>query len=241
MPISKFAKQVANEIKNYFAALSEQPVLFSNELHLQMHLSSYLMQQCGHSLLFEYRVPTDRLKGSYPWRNKEGNPQMMYVDLVVYNEKEYIPIEIKYKTRGFVADHLVFSHPEKEMPILKEQGAQDLGLYGFWKDVRRVEMIRETYPTAVKNGIALFVTNDPYYCDRKDSDIKSTEVNYYAFRMTEGRIASGELCWTKATSEIAEGDPGFELSGSHEIHWKPIGCHETPRSRTDLSYCMVVI
>ena len=35
------------------------------------------------------------------------------------------------------------------MPILKEQGAQDLGMYGFWKDVRRVEMIRDTYP-AVK-------------------------------------------------------------------------------------------
>lgn len=240
MAQSKFTQQVANEIKNYFAALSEKPVLFSNELHLQMHLSNYLMQQCGHSLLFEYRVPTERLKGSYPWRNKEGKSQMMYVDLVVYNEKEYIPIEIKYKTRGFVADYLVFSHPEKEMSVLKEQEAQDLGMYGFWKDVHRVEMIRDTYP-AVKNGIALFVTNDPYYCNRKDSDIKSPDVNYYAFRMTEGRIASGELCWTKATSEIANENPGFELSGEHKIHWEPIGRHETPRQRTDFSYCMVII
>lgn len=88
MAQSKFAKQVANDIENYFAALGLQPVLFSNELHLQMHLTHHLMQQCGHCLLFEYRVPTERLNGSYPWQNKEGNPQTMYVDLVVYNEKE---------------------------------------------------------------------------------------------------------------------------------------------------------
>lgn len=165
--------------------------------------------------------------------------QDMYVDLVVSDGKEYLPIEIKYKTKGLVADGLLFGRPEKQMTILKNQGAQDLGMYGFWKDVRRVEMLCKTYPT-VKNGIAIFVTNDPYYVESPKGK-EADKVNYYAFRMTEGRTALGRMAWMNENCKIAASYPAFKLDGQYTIHWEPVGAHSTPRDKSNFRYCMVTI
>ena len=242
---SVFTKKVVASIEQYFKECGENHVIFANELHLQMGLSEHLMKNWN--LCFEQWVPTNsktfkdkvKSKEDFPWRTKEGDLQDMYVDLVVSEGKEYLPIEIKYKTRGLVADGLLFGRREKQMTILKNQGAQDLGMYGFWKDVRRVEMLSKTYPT-VKNGIAIFVTNDPYYCDRADKQVDRS-VNYYDFRLIEGRKVSGKLGWKKKESKIANDNPAFKLDGEYTIHWEPIGAHSTPRENADFSYCMITI
>ncbi len=122
-----------------------------------------------------------------------------------------------------------------------DDGAQDLGRYGFWKDVRRVELLCATYSN-VKNGIALFVTNDPSYCKREDKQVDSS-VNYYDFRMTEGRKVSGKLDWKKKDSKIAKdkGYPAFKLDGEYTIHWEHLYDTKQPRTPIDFSYCMVTI
>jgi hypothetical protein len=112
-------------------------------------------------------------------------------------------------------------------------------MYGFWKDVRRVEMLCKTYPT-VKNGIAIFVTNDPYYVESPKGK-EADKVNYYAFRMTEGRTASGRMAWKNRNSKIAASYPAFKLDGQYTIHWEPIGAHSTPRDKANFRYCMVTI
>ncbi len=243
MKQTTFSKKVCDEIEQFFlvAQKANGQVIYHNELELQMLLCQHLMKKFNVQL--ECHVPTNgdtfTAKADYPWRTKDGKLQEMYVDIVVNDGKEWVPIEVKYKTRGLVEDGLLFGQPTKNLSILKNQGAQDLGMYGFWKDVRRVEMLRKTYPT-VKNGIAIFVTNDPYYVESPKGK-EADKVNYYAFRMTEGRTALGRMAWMNENCKIAASYPAFKLDGQYTIHWEPVGAHSTPRDKANFSYCMVTI
>lgn len=243
MKQTTFSKKVCDEIEQFFlvAQKANGQVIYHNELELQMLLCQHLMKKFNVQL--ECHVPTNgdtfTAKADYPWRTKDGKLQEMYVDIVVNDDKEWVPIEVKYKTRGLVEDGLLFGHPTKNLSILKNQGAQDLGMYGFWKDVRRVEMLCKTYPT-VKNGIAIFVTNDPYYVESPKGK-EADKVNYYAFRMTEGRTALGRMAWMNENCKIAASYPAFKLDGQYTIHWEPVGAHSTPRDKANFRYCMVTI
>ena len=243
MKQTTFSKKVCDEIEQFFlvAQKANGQVIYHNELELQMLLCQHLMKKFNVQL--ECHVPTNgdtfTAKADYPWRTKDGKLQEMYVDIVVNDGKEWVPIEVKYKTRGLVEDGLLFGQPTKNLSILKNQGAQDLGMYGFWKDVRRVEMLCKTYPT-VKNGIAIFVTNDPYYVESPKGK-EADKVNYYAFRMTEGRTALGRMAWVNENCKIAASYPAFKLDGQYTIHWEPVGVHSTPRDKANFSYCMVTI
>lgn len=243
MKQTTFSKKVCDEIEQFFlvAQKANGQVIYHNELELQMLLCQHLIKKFNVQL--ECYVPTNgdtfTAKADYPWRTKDGKLQEMYVDIVVNDGKEWVPIEVKYKTRGLVEDGLLFGQPTKNLSILKNQGAQDLGMYGFWKDVRRVEMLCKTYPT-VKNGIAIFVTNDPYYVESPKGK-EADKVNYYAFRMTEGRTALGRMAWMNENCKIAASYPAFKLDGQYTIHWEPVGAHSTPRDKAYFSYCMVTI
>lgn len=243
MKQTTFSKKVCDEIEQFFlvAQKANGQVIYHNELELQMLLCQHLIKKFNVQL--ECYVPTNgdtfTAKADYPWRTKDGKLQEMYVDIVVNDGKEWVPIEVKYKTRGLVEDGLLFGQPTKNLSILKNQGAQDLGMYGFWKDVRRVEMLCKTYPT-VKNGIAIFVTNDPYYVESPKGK-EADKVNYYAFRMTEGRTASGRMAWMNENCKIAASYPAFKLDGQYTIHWEPVGAHSTPRDKANFRYCMVTI
>lgn len=243
MKQTTFSKKVCDEIEQFFlvAQKANGQVIYHNELELQMLLCQHLIKK--YNVQLECYVPTNgdtfTAKADYPWRTKDGKLQEMYVDIVVNDGKEWVPIEVKYKTRGLVEDGLLFGQPTKNLSILKNQGAQDLGMYGFWKDVHRVEMLCKTYPT-VKNGIAIFVTNDPYYVESPKGK-EADKVNYYAFRMTEGRTASGHMAWKNRNSKIAASYPAFKLDGQYTIHWEPVGAHSTPRDKANFRYCMVTI
>lgn len=243
MKQTTFSKKVCDEIEQFFlvAQKANGQVIYHNELELQMLLCQHLIKKFNVQL--ECYVPTNgdtfTAKADYPWRTKDGKLQEMYVDIVVNDGKEWVPIEVKYKTRGLVEDGLLFGQPTKNLSILKNQGAQDLGMYGFWKDVRRVEMLCKTYPT-VKNGIAIFVSNDPYYVESPKGK-EADKVNYYAFRMTEGRTALGRMAWMNENCKIAASYPAFKLDGQYTIHWEPVGVHSTPRDKANFSYCMVTI
>lgn len=243
MKQTTFSKKVCDEIEQFFlvAQKANGQVIYHNELELQMLLCQHLIKKFNVQL--ECYVPTNgdtfTAKADYPWRTKDGKLQEMYVDIVVNDGKEWVPIEVKYKTRGLVEDGLLFGQSTKNLSILKNQGAQDLGMYGFWKDVRRVEMLCKTYPT-VKNGIAIFVTNDPYYVESPKGK-EADKVNYYAFRMTEGRTALGRMAWMNENCKIAASYPAFKLDGQYTIHWEPVGAHSTPRDKANFRYCMVTI
>lgn len=236
MAKTNFVKKVTTDIELYLKSLGNSSTTINNELHLQMLLAKYLESK-GYKLLYEYHVPTGLLNGYYPWRNRFGNSQEMYIDIVVYDEHEFVPIEIKYKTRRLNTATTIFNQLVNNVDFLCDQGAQDLGRYGFWKDIYRLELVRNTF-AAVRNGIALFVTNDPAYINNTNDP----HVNYYDFHMKDGRTkVTGRLAWQDKKSKIAKGNPDFTLAGTYDIQWTPIGSHSNPRSRADFSYCLVVV
>ena len=131
--------------------------LLFNERDLQMHLATFL-RMTGHydDVDVEYYVPLSELKG-YIWNNE------LRMDVLVRKGKEFLPIELKYKTRTVRKKLLRFGEPvAEEVEVMKNQGAHDLGKYDFWKDVRRIEIVRNRFGS-IKNGLAVFVTNDPMY------------------------------------------------------------------------------
>ena len=67
---------------------------FMNERDLQMHLAIFLTATTHYDRVeVEYYVPKVTLGNGYVWENE------MKVDIVVVREGEYVPIELKYKTR----------------------------------------------------------------------------------------------------------------------------------------------
>jgi hypothetical protein len=112
---------------------------------------------------------------------------------------------------------------------MKTQGAQDLGMYDFWKDVRRVELVRNRFER-VKNGLAVFVTNDAFYT--KGS---KTTSNNYLLNMNEG-VHSTQKHWANPESTCAKSHPNFEVERAYDVEW-----HSRDIDRVEFYYCIITI
>ena len=82
---------VKDDILKFFNQNNE---LFFNERDLQMHLALWLKESKNNydDVDIEYYVPQNELK-EYIWDNE------LRIDIVVKKEEEFLPIEIKYKTK----------------------------------------------------------------------------------------------------------------------------------------------
>ena len=209
--------KVITDIEQFFKTNKE---LLFNERDIQIHLATYL-RQTGHydDVDIEYYVPLKELKG-YIWNNE------LRMDVLVHKEKEFLPVELKYKTKSVRKNLLRFGEQvAAEVEIMKNQGAQDLGMYDFWKDVRRIEIVRKRFKS-IKNGLAVFVTNDPAYlkAGRESS-------NHVMFSMTEGPHGKVKH-WRDKESTCCKTHPDFEVEKEYTIHWdsreiEGVQCHYT--------------
>ena len=137
------------------AFLESNNELLFNERDFQMHLATWLRNSTNKydDIDVEYYVPWQELK-DYVWESE------LRLDIVVKKGDEYCPVELKYKTKKVERQISRFDEVmHDKVVVMKNQGAQDLGMYDFWKDVRRVELVRNRFER-VKGGLAVFVTND---------------------------------------------------------------------------------
>lgn len=198
--------------------------LLFNERDLQMHLAVYLIST-GHydDVDVEYYVPFKELD-NYLWKNE------LKLDILVRKESEYLPIELKYKTKKQSKRLLRFNEQLNDaVDVLKNQGAQDLGMYNFWKDVRRLELVRDRFD-AVKNGLAVFVTNDKQYISPSRESSNNRQ-----FSMEEGRHGKAKY-WQQPESTCAKTHPDFDLEHEYTIHWNT-NIYES----VEFHYCIVTI
>ena len=140
------------------AFLESNDELLFNERDFQMHLATWLRNSTNRydDVDVEYYVPWQELEG-YVWESE------LRLDIVVKKDGEYCPVELKYKTKKVERQISRFDEAmHDKVVVMKNQGAQDLGMYDFWKDVRRVELVRNRFER-VKGGLAVFATNDPLY------------------------------------------------------------------------------
>ena len=208
------------------AFLESNEELLFNERDFQMHLATWLRNSanCYDDVDVEYYVPCQELD-NYVWDSE------LRLDIVVKKDSEYCPVELKYKTKK--VERKISRFDEElagNVVVMKNQGAQDLGMYDFWKDVRRVELVRNRFER-VKGGLAVFVTNDGFYT--KGSKESS---NNYLFNMSAGKAHSKQKYWAKPESTCAKTHPNFEVEREYSIEWKM-----REIDKVGFYYCIVTI
>ena len=213
--------------KDVFAFLESYNELLFNERDFQMHLATWLRNSANHydDVDVEYYVPKTEL-GNYIWDSE------LRLDIVVKKDGEYCPVELKYKTKKVERQISRFDEMlDDKVVVMKNQGAQDLGMYDFWKDVRRVELVRNRFKN-VKGGLAVFVTNDQLYtkASRQNS-------NNYLLNMTEGKHSVIKH-WQNEDSACAKmkSYKSFEVEKEYSIKW-----HHRNVDNIPFHYCVVYI
>ena len=213
--------------QDVFAFLESNNELLFNERDFQMHLATWLRNSANtyDDVDVEYYVPKTELD-NYIWDSE------LRLDIVVKKDGEYCPVELKYKTKKVERQISRFDEMlDDKVVVMKNQGAQDLGMYDFWKDVRRVELVRNRFKN-VKGGLAVFVTNDQLYtkASRQNS-------NNYLLNMTEGKHSAIKH-WQNEDSACAKmkSYKSFEVEKEYSIKWHHRNVDDIP-----FYYCIVII
>lgn len=185
---------------------------FLREQDIQLYLANYLINSNEFDNVFiEYHVPSN-IVANYLWTDVNN----IYIDVVVEKNGLFYPIEIKYKTCTQNLPYLVFGQGVNV--ALGQQGAQNIGCYDFWKDVKRIEMFEQTFQN-VERGIVLFVSNDISY---RNSPL-NPNVGYAPFSIHQGRIIPMNtfLDWNGNLS-VGNVRPGFMINYPYNINWTPM-------------------
>ena len=212
--------------QDVFAFLESNNELLFNERDFQMHLATWLRNSANHydDVDVEYYVPWQKLD-DYIWKSE------LRLDIVVKKDGEYCPVELKYKTKKVERQISRFDEILDNVVVIKNQGAQDLGMYDFWKDVRRVELVRNRFKN-VKGGLAVFVTNDPLYTKKSRENS-----NNFLFNMDEGKHSAIKH-WQNEDSVCAKmkSYKSFEVEKEYSIKW-----YQRDVDNVLFHYCVVYI
>lgn len=197
---------IINQIQTFFL---NQNAFFHTEKEIQILLTNYFLNTNMYdNVFFEYYVGINLLQPNYPWHNDNK----ISVDIVLEKDGGYYPIEIKYKTATQVFPHFVFGTAINV--TLENQKAQTIGRYSFWKDIKRIELLEETFQN-VERGIMLFVSNDSLYRRAPNNNNGGAP-----FSIHQGRVVIAEtlLDWN-INLAVAVDRPGFTLRYDYNIHW----------------------
>ena len=220
--------ELMQDCKDWISDLTE---VMRNEREMQVRLAMYL-KETGHydNVHVEYTVPLQLLAEhnfevpskseddiwttpeNFPWHNQ------MYFDVMVEKDGRFAAVELKYATTYIKPQPLVFG---EEVPngveIIKHQGAQNLVMYNYRKDIRRIEALKVF--SNVIGGIALILTNDPIYWTKPYSSS-----GYFAFSTHEGNIVGpGDLKWGDNIGDTINGThPNFVLDSGYNSNWNDV-------------------
>lgn len=136
----------------------------------------------------------------------------MHIDILLITEKGWIPIELKYKTKGGTVKD------GDDEYILANHGAKDVNCYLYLKDIQRIEYIKKKKGNQFVEGYTVMLTNEESYKNAP----KNSNVIYAAFSLHEDAIKTGKMEWGENASEGTKKgheDP-IELEGEYPIHWE---------------------
>ena len=142
-------------------------------------------------------------------------------------EKEglFYLIELKYKTQRATIKFERFG--EINCVSLKDQSRIPMSKYDFWKDVARLEFLKESFEK-VKGGLCIFLTNNETYT-RKDKGISEE------FTMEAQKPHIGTL--TLKDGKTKKKCPEFSLSKAYQMEkWNKVANEET---KIAFHYCIV--
>lgn len=220
-------KDVIDDIAEWLDNYGE---IIANERDLQVNLALALREKGSYDKVhLEYRVPVTLLKERlvdegfiketadvnnpvFPWFNSSN----YFVDIVVEKDGKFFPIELKYATRSIDNAYQVFGEGRSES-ILSDKAANDIIMYHYWKDVRRLEVLSKLFKNVV-GGISVLVANPTAYYEEPRS-----QSGYRNFSTRGGNVLGGLLNWDEKIGEhVRNNYPSFILDGSYTCCWKPM-------------------
>lgn len=184
-------------IENVLIQLSKRRKLFVSESDFQLELAWMIKESYPNAIVrLEYcpQFDTD-----------------MHIDILVILEDMWIPIELKYKTKGCKKT------VDGEFYNLKNHSAKDVNCYAYLKDIQRIEKIKENV-LSFQEGYAILITNELSYMKIP----ASKDVNYYEFSIHEGATKSGIMNWGEKTGDGTKGRNckyPIVLKGKYKIKW----------------------
>lgn len=205
--------EVRKIIQEIYEEISEGSLVFANENQFQFELAWRIKTKySGYDVLFEVVYLDDNRSSEKDKKN--------YTDLVVVDNdlKEYVSIELKYKTKQRDSDDR----------LLKNQGAQDLGVYDYLKDLSRIEKLKENSLKQFEfyekykdykfdKGYAIILTNDKTYYEGG----KEEKYAMY-FSIKHNAKKAGEMDWNRNLGKCVKGtdrDYPIFLSGNYDCIW----------------------
>lgn len=212
----EFLEKIRKDIKEF---LDKNSNLFFNERDFQVNLSSFLKEQHYYDYVFlEYSLPASFIKNNEENEDEEveekiGDEANVRIDIVVEKSDQFCPIELKYKTKlvGKEGDTIKRFGKKIKVELLKNQAAQNINRYSFWKDVYRIERIKRSFHPNVIAGFSIFVTNDESY---KNTPKGSST----PFTMEAGVQHSKELDWKgEVAKSTKDKHPKIELEKEYTI------------------------
>jgi hypothetical protein len=185
---------------------------FTREQDIQIYLAKYLSDTNEFDRIsIEYHIPFHMLP-QYPWVDSNN----IYIDLVVEKNNLFYPIEIKYKTTTQSLPLNIFG--TEGCVVLGHHGAQNIGCYDFWKDIRRLELYEQNFAN-VERGIMLFVSNDESYIQPP----LNVNTGYAQFSIHEGKVVnSGEMLNWNRVLTISANRPPITFNNTYNLTWNDL-------------------
>ena len=137
----------------------------------------------------------------------------LYYDIVTEIGSEYIPIELKFKTKSI--KNFEYSN----------HAAQNLGRYDFWADVERIQNFKANTGKTLMKGYAILVTNDSVYREKSGEGFM-----YENFSTKDEReLHEGEtLIWTEKPNHDVfnavgvKRKRGIAIKNNYTLNWDEI-------------------
>lgn len=201
---NRLAAEVTADIRAFIA---QQRELMFNELDFQIQLAMYL-RSTGHydDVDVEYTLPC-KMVPDYNW------PNNLRIDLVVSRGGRFCPVELKYPTRKVVKPISRFGE-NVSVVVMKNQGAQDIVRYNFWKDVRRMECLCRRF-AGIDGAVAVMMTNDPSYT----RPVRPASACAPFSTAADHTVGPGTVDWL-GTPAVREKLKPFSLDGSYTVQWQ---------------------
>lgn len=227
--------------------LTSNKLYFTNERDIQVRLACWLDSRTdsqGNRLYdfvdTEYGVPLSVLASglsdtefpvkdeagrwtapvSFPWHNN------LSIDLVVKKGDRWVALELKYVTRRITVEPDIFGEPTDSTGTLANQATANLGMYAYWKDVRRLEILCRRFANLV-GGLSVMVSNSRDCWNRPNDGALYADFSMHE-HATKDRpphmVGGGELRWKAGTADsVADGHPAFTLQGTYPCVWHDSG------------------
>lgn len=215
-----------SKITEFMDELKEK-MPFQNEAQFQHALAMAIDKDIAENNK-PYEVLLEVWTGRTPGED-QSDKRDCYTDIVIFDatEKEYLAIELKYKTAG-----LTVTKDYGEIH-LKQQSANDYGCYDYLWDVQRIQdlILGENKDGNLEKcscvgGYAIFLTNERLYWEYKREE-RMNKNGYYDFCIGDGNIETNQLLeWHSPRDSQKEGmrKSAIQLGNcllDTQFEWKP--------------------